>query len=99
MKKGNVLIAAPVHSVLTDGLREQGYDVIQGQKADRAESLHLLGACEGVIISTRLQMDREAIDSAPDLRWIGRMGSGMEVIDLDYARQKGVACYSSPEGN
>ncbi|HEY9177124.1 MAG TPA: NAD(P)-dependent oxidoreductase, partial [Flavipsychrobacter sp.] len=55
--------------------------------------------CTGIITSTRLQVNRELMDAAPLLQWVGRMGSGMEVIDLPYAGERGIACYSSPEGN
>lgn len=55
--------------------------------------------CVGVVTSTRLQLDKALIDVAPDLRWIGRMGSGMEVIDIAYATERGIRCFSSPEGN
>ncbi|GAA4463209.1 2-hydroxyacid dehydrogenase [Nemorincola caseinilytica] len=94
-----VLIAAPVHDVLIDGLKEIGYQCVMQEQITQATALGLVGDCEGIITSTRLQLDRELIDAAPRLRWIGRMGSGMEVIDVAYAAQKGITCHGSPEGN
>ncbi len=97
--KGKVLIAAPVHPVLTDGLAEQGYECVVQEKIQQSAASALLADCVGVITSTRLQLDRYLIDAAPGLRWIGRMGSGMEVIDTIYAAEKNIAYFSSPEGN
>lgn len=99
MHNGKVLIAAPVHRVLTDGLAKQGYECTVHEKIKQSEAPVLLRDCVGVITSTRLQLNKELIDSAPNLKWIGRMGSGMEVIDTAYAAEKGIACFSSPEGN
>ncbi len=97
--KGRVLIAAPVHSVLTDALEAAGYEVVHALNISQETAPALLAGCSGIITSTRLQLDRSLIDTARDLRWIGRMGSGMEVMDVNYAIAKGIACISSPEGN
>ncbi len=94
-----VLIAAPVHPVLTEGLGALGYECILQEHITQAVAYDMIGECTGVITSTRLQLDRELLDAAPWLEWIGRMGSGMEVIDLEYANEKSVACFASPEGN
>lgn len=96
---GKVLIAAPVHSILTRWLGANGYDCIIQEKITQDEALALVGDCVGIITSTRLQIDKQLIDAAPGLQWVGRMGSGMEIIDLEHAARKGIACYSSPEGN
>ncbi|MCD6013024.1 MAG: hydroxyacid dehydrogenase [Flavipsychrobacter sp.] len=96
---GKVLIAAPVHKVLTDGLAAAGYNCLVHETIVQANAFELLKDCVGVITSTRLQLDKQLLDSAPKLKWIGRMGSGMEVIDVPYAESKGIACHASPEGN
>ncbi len=97
--RGKVLIAAPVHEVLTNGLMGLGYECILKEKINQEAAYTLIEDCVGVITSTRLKLDKGLLDSAPKLMWIGRMGSGMEVIDLEYAAEKGVVCFGSPEGN
>lgn len=94
-----VLIAAPVHEVLISGLIEEGYECIIKEKIKQEEAFVIVKNVSGIITSTRLDINKELIDIAPKLEWIGRMGSGMEIIDVDYAKRKGISCYSSPEGN
>lgn len=94
-----VLIAAPVHHILTRWLEANGYECIVKERITQDEAMELVADCTGIITSTRLQVNKELIDAAPLLEWVGRMGSGMEVIDLPYAANKGIACYSSPDGN
>lgn len=95
----NVLIAAPVHEVLINGLKEQGYNLIIREKITQEEAYELVCNCSGIVTSTRLLIDKKMIDAAPGLQWVGRMGSGMEIIDQKYASTKGISCISSPEGN
>jgi D-3-phosphoglycerate dehydrogenase len=94
-----VLIAAPVHTVLTEGLAALGYECAHHEQITQQAAPALVRDCVGIITSTRLQLDRALIGAAPQLKWVGRMGSGMEVIDVAYAKEKGITCFSSPEGN
>lgn len=97
--KGKVLVAAPVHEVLINGLIEEGYELLIHESINQDMGLQLVCDCVGIVTSTRLQVNRAMIDAAPSLQFIARMGSGMEVIDVAYAEQKGIKCIGSPEGN
>jgi D-3-phosphoglycerate dehydrogenase len=94
-----VLIAAPVHPVLMEALQRAGYTCELVLDITQEEAVESVGQYEGIITSTRLLIDRELLDRAQRLKFIGRMGSGMEIIDMPYAAQKGIVCVSSPEGN
>src|SRR6476469_9177181 len=94
-----VLITAPAPSYLTEKLSLHNYDVeyepnIQyDQLVDRISNIH------GLVVTTRIKIDKPVIDKAEKLEWIGRLGSGMELIDAEYATRKGINCFSTPEGN
>jgi D-3-phosphoglycerate dehydrogenase len=97
--KRKVLLAAPIHPVLKEGLLDMGYELVAALDITQTSASTRVNDVEGIITSTRLLLNKELIDAAPSLRWIGRMGSGMEVIDVEYAEHKGIACFSSPDGN
>ncbi|OFX19857.1 MAG: hydroxyacid dehydrogenase, partial [Bacteroidetes bacterium GWA2_31_9b] len=63
------------------------------------ETLAIIHKYEGIIIRSKFKLDKDVIDKAHNLKFIGRVGSGLENIDTDYANQKGITCFNSPEGN
>jgi len=94
-----ILITAPVHPFLADRLQAKGYEVAYHPAISRQELEEMITGVTGLVVTTRLVIDQTLIDKAPDLKWIARMGSGMEIIDVNYAEAKGIHCVSSPEGN
>lgn len=99
MGKKEVLITDYVDPIFLQGLDDLGYPATYAPEMSRAEMAHHLDGYTGVVINTRCAIDRATLDGAPSLRWIARLGSGLDIIDLDAAAEKGVQVFSAPEGN
>lgn len=97
MKKA--LISDFVHNHLISELGSMGYHVDYEPKISLEEVAEKIANYEGIVINSKIKMYQPLIDKAKRLKWIARLGSGMEIIDQEYASQKNIAAINSPEGN
>jgi D-3-phosphoglycerate dehydrogenase len=83
--------------LLESGLTERGY-FVERHYATALEDLPLHEAT-GVVVRSRLPINADFLGRAPHLRWIMRLGAGLENIDLQAAETRGIVCIAAAEGN
>ena len=94
-----IIITAKAHEILMERLQQAGREVIYRPDISYNELESIIDGAEGLVVTTRIKVDRPLLEKALQLKWIGRLGSGMELVDTAYAESKGIKCISSPEGN
>ena len=99
MSEKKVLITDDCHPLLLEELSAMGYTCDFLPDITPEKTLEIIPFYEGLIINSKINVNRAFLDRAVCLKFIGRLGSGMEVVDQPYAAEKGVFVMSSPEGN
>jgi len=94
-----VLIIDEMHLSIISMLEKLGHEVIYLPKITRAEILETVSQFEGLIIRSKTPMDRELLEKAFNLKFIGRAGAGLDQIDLDYLVERGVKLFHAAKGN
>ena len=87
------------HPLLVDQLESLGYNNFIDIESSKEEVEKKISNYDGIIIRSRFPIDKTFIDKAKNLKFIGRVGAGLETIDVDYAKKKGIQLISAPEGN
>ncbi|MCB0646538.1 MAG: hydroxyacid dehydrogenase [Saprospiraceae bacterium] len=94
-----ILITDKVHPLLIEGLQHLGHEVVYNTTVTIDTLPDHLAKLDGIIINSKILMDQKMIDLGGKLRFIARLGSGMEIIDVPYAKSKGIKVINTPDGN
>ncbi|GAB1404267.1 2-hydroxyacid dehydrogenase [Lentimicrobium sp.] len=94
-----VLFIDTTHPYLAESLQDAGFKCSHYTGNSRQEILDMLRHYQGLIIRSKIKLDRDAIERAVQAKFIARVGAGMENIDASYAGSKGIICLNAPEGN
>ena len=94
-----VLVLDPAHARLFQGLEEMGYEMAFMQDASVSEVMGGLPEAQGLILRSRFQVDADFLANAKELKWIARYGVGLDHIDLELCRSKGIHVFNAKGGN
>ena len=94
-----IIITSIVPEFLIDSFIKKGYKVLYDPLITYEVLSRKIKDAIGIVVTTRVKVDKALMEKAPNLKWIGRLGSGLELIDLEFAKKRGIKCISTPEGN
>jgi len=94
-----ILIADSMHPSLFSMLESQGWEYAYHPEFKREDIIQALPEFEGLFIRSKTFVDQEVMENAPKLRFIARAGAGLDLIDLEVAKQHGVEVFHAGEGN
>jgi len=97
MKK-KVLFIDTTHPILQEELTKMGFQCEYFPNYSKDDFQNCIHEYLGIIIRSKIKIDKEFIDKTKNLKFIARVGSGLENIDVEYAEKKGIKCINSPEG-
>ncbi|MDP2722070.1 MAG: NAD(P)-dependent oxidoreductase [Bacteroidales bacterium] len=99
MYKGKVLFIDTAHPDLTVLLQEMGFECDYFPEYQRVDFLKVINKYVGVVIRSKVKMDAGFLSQAANLKFIARVGAGMENIDVAEAEKRNIICLNAPEGN
>lgn len=87
------------HPLLLEQLEQAGFQNETDFTSTKQEVEAKIENYHGIVIRSRFKIDRAFLDKATNLKFIARVGAGLESIDCDYAIAKGIHLIAAPEGN
>lgn len=99
INKPKVLITERIHPIVQIELEKAGFECEHIEQISSEVLWDKLPEINGLVVRSKIAVDRKLINRAKVLQFIGRAGSGMELIDIKYAQEQGIVCINAPEGN
>ena len=87
------------HPLLIEQLIKAGYKNDEDYTSSKSDIEQIISGYDGIVIRSRFKFDRTFIDAGTNLKFIARVGAGLESIDIPFAESKGITLISAPEGN
>ena len=87
------------HPLLLKQLSDAGYINEEDYTSSKEDVEQKIKNYQGIVIRSRFNIDKQFLDAATNLKFIARVGAGLESIDIPYANSKNIALFSAPEGN
>lgn len=87
------------HPLLLKMLKDAGFTNEENYTISKAVTEEIISEYDGIVIRSRFNIDKQFLDAAKNLKFIARVGAGLESIDIDYAVKLGVKLIAAPEGN
>ena len=94
-----ILLLDKNHPLITEQLSAKGFVLEEDFISSYNEVINKIENYDGIIIRSRIPIDENFIRHAQNLKFIARVGAGMENIDVEFAKSKNIKLISSPEGN
>jgi len=94
-----ILFIDSTHPILKQKFEQAGWQCDYIPDLTYEKVLSIIHQYDGVIIRSKIKLDKTILSSAKNLKFIGRVGAGMESIDTEIAQALGIVCFNSPEGN
>ena len=94
-----IIIIDKVHEYLPKKLKELGFEVADIQNIEAKKVASILPDYEGIVIRSKIKLTAEILQNLPKLKFIARVGAGMESIDAEFAEKQGIKLINAPEGN
>ena len=87
------------HPLLIEQLAEAGFDNETDYNSNQEEVENKIHNYDGIIIRSRIRIDEQFLRKATKLKFIGRVGAGLENINMEVAKELGIKLFNAPEGN
>ena len=94
-----ILFIDSVHPVLMGDFTDMGFKCDYFPEYKKEDYKKIIHEYFGVIIRSKIKLNKHILEKANQLKFIGRVGAGLENIDVEFAEKKGIKCFNSPEGS